>query len=103
MLMSKRIKDSRITKLVLLVFKPFIVPFIIIVFLLAITCSITDMLYIAFNNEEKVDINSELAYYQVKYEQNEMKNFFSSVWEFVENLFGNGIIGETEWPVKRTL
>ena len=103
MLMNKKHKQSKIIELVLLVIKPFIVPIIIITFLLAMICSITDILYIAFNNEDKVDINRELAYYQVKYEKNEMKEFFSSVWGFVQNLFGNGILGRTEWPVKRTL
>ena len=103
MLMSKKNKYSKIVGLVLFVFKPLIVPSIIIVFLLAMVCSITDMLYIAFNNEDKVDINRELEYYQVKYEKNEMQGFFSSVWEFVQNIFGNGMLGRTEWPVKRTL
>ena len=103
MLMNKKYKQSKVIGLVLLVIKPFIFPIIIIIYLLALICSITDILYIAFNNEEKVDINSELAYYQVKYEKNEMQGFFSSVWEFVQNIFGNGILGQTEWPVKRTL
>ena len=103
MLMSKKNKYSKIVGLVLFVFKPLIVPSIIIVFLLAMVCSITDMLYIAFNNEDKVDINRELEYYQVKYEKNEMQGFFSRVWEFVQNIFGNGMLGRTEWPVKRTL
>lgn len=103
MSMNKKNKQRKIIGLVLLVFKPFIVPIIIVICLLAMICSITDILYIAFNNEDKIDINRELAYYQVKYEKNEMQGFFSSVWEFVQNMFGNAILGRTEWPVKRTL
>ena len=101
--MNKKNKQRKIIGLVLIVFKPFIVPIIVITCLLAMICSITDILYIAFNNEDEVDINRELAYYQVKYEKNEMQGFFTSVWEFVQNLFGNGILGRTEWPVKRIL
>ena len=47
----------------IMILKPFIVPIIIIVILLAIVCSVTDILYIAFNHEEESNIKEELAYY----------------------------------------
>lgn len=86
--------------------KPFIVPIIIVVVILALACSITDILYIGFNNEDKVDMKKEMKYYDAEkeYEREEMKNFFSSVWEFVEKIFGGGEMSEeTEWPVERIL
>ncbi len=101
--MIKSIKNKKIAGLMLIFIKPFIIPIICITTILIFTFSITDILYIAFNNEEKIDINKELSYYQVKYERNEMQDFFSSVWKFVQNIFGNIILGQTEWPVKRTL
>lgn len=86
--------------------KPFIVPIIIVVVILALACSITDILYIGFNNEDKVDMKKEMKYYDAEkeYEREEMKNFFSSVWEFVEKIFGGGEMSEeTDWPVERIL
>ena len=86
--------------------KPFIVPIIIVVVILALACSITDILYIGFNNEDKVDMKKEMKYYDAEkeYEREEMKNFFSSVWEFVEKIFGGGELSEeTDWPVERIL
>ena len=77
---------------------------IIIVILLSIACSITDILYIGFNNEDKVDMKKELAYYNTEYKKDEAKNFFESVWEFVEKIFGGGeMTDKTDWPVKRTI
>lgn len=86
--------------------KPFIIPVLIIVMLLILVSSIADILYVAFNNEEKINLKEELEYYDAEneYEKEEMKSFFSSVWEFVEKIFGIGeISNETDWPVERTL
>lgn len=104
-MIKKRIKQKVIGFLLMLI-KPFIVPIIIVVVILALACSITDILYIGFNNEDKVDMKKEMKYYDAEkeYEREEMKNFFSSVWEFVEKIFGGGEMSEeTDWPVVRTL
>lgn len=104
-MIKKRIKQKVIGFLLMLI-KPFIVPIIIVVVILALACSITDILYIGFNNEDKVDMKKEMKYYDAEkeYEREEMKNFFSSVWEFVEKIFGGGEMSEeTEWPVERIL
>ena len=98
------IKILKVIGFVLMIIKPFIVPIIIIVILLSIACSITDILYIGFNNEDKVDMKKELAYYNTEYKKDEAKNFFESVWEFVEKIFGGGeMTDKTDWPVKRTI
>ena len=104
-MIKKRIKQKVIGFLLMLI-KPFIVPIIIVVVILALACSITDILYIGFNNEDKVDMKKEMKYYDAEkeYEREEMKNFFSSVWEFVEKIFGGGEMSEeTDWPVERIL
>ena len=54
--MIKNKVKQKVIGFVLMIIKPFIVPIIIIVILLSIACSITDILYIGFNNEDKVDI-----------------------------------------------
>ena len=64
------------------------------------------MLYVAFNNEEQIDLKEELRYYEKEkeYDKEEMKGFFASVWEFVDKIFGKGEMAEeTDWPVVRTL
>ena len=39
-----------------------------------------------------------------EYKKDEAKNFFESVWEFVEKIFGGGEMPDkTDWPVKRTI
>ena len=88
--MIKNKVKQKVIGFVLMIIKPFIVPIIIIVILLSIACSITDILYIGFNNEDKVDMKKELAYYNTEYKKDEAKNFFESVWEFVEKIFGGG-------------
>lgn len=102
--MIKNKVKQKVIGFVLMIIKPFIVPIIIIVILLSIACSITDILYIGFNNEDKVDMKKELAYYNTEYKKDEAKNFFESVWEFVEKIFGGGeMTDKTDWPVKRTI
>lgn len=102
-MIKKRIKQKVIGFLLMLI-KPFIVPIIIVVVILALACSITDILYIGFNHEDKVDMKKELAYYDTEYKKDEMKGFFQSVWEFVEKIFGDGEMSEeTDWPVVRIL
>jgi len=104
--MNKRNIRKVISSSLIFLIKPFIIPILIIVILLSFACTITDILYIAFNNDEEIDLKKELKYYDVEkeYEQEEMKSFFSSVWDFVEKLFGAGEMAEdTDWPVKRTV
>ncbi len=102
--MIKNKVKQKVIGFVLMIIKPFIVPITIIVILLSIACSITDILYIGFNNEDKVDMKKELAYYNTEYKKDEAKNFFESVWEFVEKIFGGGeMTDKTDWPVKRTI
>lgn len=87
--------------LVLIFIKPFIIPIIIIGIVIFLVCSITDVLYIAFNNDDEVDMQKELKYYETEYQEEEMTNFFSGVWDFVANIFGGGEMSEeTDWPVE---
>lgn len=102
-MIKEKVKSKMIGFIILLI-KPFIVPIMIILILLSIACSITDVLYIAFNHDDKIDMKKELKYYDTEYEKNEMKDFFSSVWEFVEKIFGGGeMTDKTDWPVERTI
>ncbi len=106
--MTKNIIKKKIVSMALFVVKPFIIPLIIIVIFIAIISSITDIIYIAFDNEDKVDMKKELAYYNTEYEKEkdkqEVKEFFASVWDFVDKIFGGGEMSEeTDWPVKRTI
>ena len=49
-------------------------------------------------------MKKELAYYNTEYKKDEAKNFFESVWEFVEKIFGGvEMTDKTDWPVKRTI
>lgn len=104
---KRRIK-KKIAKVVFVVIKPFTIPIIIVVIFIALITSITDILYIAFDNDDKIDMKKELAYYDTEYEREknkeEVKGFFASVWDFTSKLFGDGGMSEeTDWPVERTL
>lgn len=103
--MSKIKTNKRIIGFGILLLKPFIVPIIIISILITLASSITDMLYIAFNSEERANIEKELKYYDenIKYEENILKEFFTSVWNFVSGIFGAIFAEDTDWPVERTL
>lgn len=101
--MSKRKSKRKLAYFALLILKPFIIPILIIAILLALVTTITDILYIAFNGKEEVNIEEELKYYDVVYEENVLKEFFTSVWEFVSNLFGSLFAEDADWPVERTL
>ena len=112
MLMIKSYVKGKVKKkvisVILIIIKPFIIPILIILIFLALISSITDVLYIAFDNDDKVDMKEELAYYNTNYDKNrdkeEVKGFFDSVWEFVNKLFGGGGMSfETDWPVERIL
>lgn len=99
---------KKIIQVALIVIKPFIIPLLIIAIFISLISSITDILYIAFDNDDKVDMKKELAYYDTDYEKSkdkdEVKGFFQSVWDFVDKIFGGGEISEeTDWPVERTL
>lgn len=105
-IIKKKVKQ-KVIGFVLMLIKPFIVPIIIVVLLLALVSCITDILYIGFNNEDEIDMKTELAYYETEYEKEndkeEVKGFFSSVWEFVDGIFGGEMSEETDWPVERIL
>lgn len=110
MLVSKKFLKSKIKKKIagaaLLIIKPFIVPIIILLIFILIISTITDILYIGFDNEDEIDMEKELAYYDTDYneedDKNEVVEFFKSVWDFVAGLFG-GMAEDTDWPVERTL
>jgi hypothetical protein len=99
--------QKKIIGITLLIIRPFIIPIIIGIIFLAIVSSITDILYIAFDNDEEIDMKNELAYYNTEYkkedDKEEVKGFFSSVWDFVGKIFSGGMSEETDWPVERTL
>ena len=104
--MAKKTVKKTMISIILFIIKPFIVPIIIITILLLISCSITDIFYVAYNNDDKIDMKKELKYYdeEKEYEKNEMKDFLSSVWDFIQGIFGIGEMSEqTDWPVERTL
>lgn len=112
MLMSrsnlKQKAKKKIIGVALLILKPFIVPLLIMLIFITLISSITEILYIAFDNDDKIDMQKELAYYETEYEKpkhkSEVKEFFASVWEFVDKIFGSGEMSEeTDWPVERSL
>lgn len=99
---------KKVKKAVFVFIKPFIVPIIIFIILLMIISSITDVLYIAFDNDDEIDMKQELAYYNTSYDKEndkeEVKSFFRSVFEFTDMFFGGGEMSEeTDWPVERVL
>lgn len=86
--------------------KPFAIPIIIIVTLLIMVCTITDILYVGYNHEENIDMEAELKYYdaEIEYEKDEMKELFASVWDFVSKIFGENEMSEyADWPVERRI
>ena len=110
MLMTKQylqnITKKKLIQILLVVIKPFIVPILIILIFIALVSSITDILYISFSNDDKIDIKKELAYYNTQYEKEknkqEIKEFFTSVWDFVDKIFGGREMSdETDWPVEK--
>ena len=99
---------KKIMKVAFILIKPFIIPLLIFIMFLTIVSSITDVLYIAFDNDDKIDMTQELAYYDTVYQKEsdkeEVKGFFRSVFEFVDMFLGGGEMSEeTEWPVERIL
>ena len=64
---TSKVKKELTTILVVLI-KPFIIPILMIVILLALVCSITDIFYIAFNNDDKIDMKKEMKYYDTEKE-----------------------------------
>lgn len=102
---SKTIKKNTVTMMTLFIIKPFIVPLIILTILIVLIASITDILYVAFDNDDKIDVKTELKYYETDYnkdrDKSEVKVFFNSVWEFVSKMFGRyEILNNTDWPVE---
>ena len=110
-MIKENLKDkvkNKIIQVTLIVIKPFILPILIFAIFISLISSITDILYLAFDNDDKIDIKKELAYYDTDYEKSkdkdEVKGFFNSVWNFVKNIFGGREISdETDWPVERIL
>ena len=99
---------KKIMKVAFILIKTFIIPLLIFIMFLTIVSSITDVLYIAFDNDDKIDMTQELAYYDTVYQKEsdkeEVKGFFRSVFEFVDMFLGGGEMSEeTEWPVERIL
>ena len=98
---------KKIIGFLFLIVKPFIIPLLILLIFITLVSSITDILYVAFDNDDKVDMKKELAYYDTEYEKTkdkeEVKEFFQSVWDFVSKIFGSEMSEETDWPVERTL
>lgn len=98
---------KKIAKMALFIIKPFIVPMLLILILIILVSSITDMLYIVFDNEDKINMKNELAYYDTIYDsgkdKQEVKGFFTSVFDFTNNIFGREMSEETDWPVERIL
>ena len=105
---TKNKVKNKILSVAFIIIKPFIVPILILAVFISLISSITDILYIAFDNDEKIDMKKELAYYDTNYEKDrdkeEVKGFFASVWDFVDKIFGGGeMTDETDWPAVRTL
>lgn len=105
--MKNKVKN-KIIGVALVIIKPFIIPVLIITIFISFISGITDILYIAFDNDDKIDMKKELAYYDTDYDKSrdkeEVKGFFASVWDFVEKIFGDGEMSEeTDWPVIRSL
>lgn len=109
--MSKKTSRNKFMKKIIgaifFILKPFIIPIVILLIFILIISTITDILYIGFDNEDKIDMTKELAYYDTEYnekdDKNEVKEFFSSVWDFISGLFSGGMSTETDWPVERIL
>lgn len=109
--MSKKDKKSKVKKRIVgiafLLIKPFIVPLLLVAIILILVSTITDILYLIFNNDGSVDITKELAYYDIKFDMDidleDVKNFFVSVWEFADEYLGLGMSADADWPVERTL
>lgn len=108
-MIKKQIKEKvrkKVAGIAFMIIRPLIVPIVIIGIFVTFVSGITDILYIGFDNDDKVDMKKELAYYDTEYDaqrdKNEVKGFFESVWDFVKGIFG-GMSTETDWPVERLL
>ena len=64
---------SKVMGMAFIIIKPFIVPIIILLIFILIISSITDILYIAFDNDDKVDMKKELSYYNTEYDKGKDK------------------------------
>ena len=64
---------NKILSVAFIIIKPFIVPILILAVFISLISSITDILYIAFDNDEKIDMKKELAYYDTNYEKDRDK------------------------------
>lgn len=97
---AKREIKKKIIKYTILILKPFIVPISICLILFLLVCYITDIFYLGINNEEKSNMKKEIKYYTAKeYTQDDSKNFFESVGDFISGIFKSEIIDNADWPV----
>lgn len=97
---TKNKMKKKIITFILLIIKPFIIPIIIIAITFLLIGYITDIFYIGIKNEEKSNMKNEVKYYTAKeYTDEDSKNFFDSVGEFISNIFKKEIIADAEWPV----
>lgn len=104
----KQKAKKKILSFIFFAIKPFIIPLLILLLFLTLVSSITDILYVVFLNDDKIDVKKELSYYDTEYEKTkdkeEVKGFFQSVWDFVAKIFGGKEMSEeTDWPVVRIL
>lgn len=70
---TKNKVKNKILSVAFIIIKPFIVPILILAVFISLISSITDILYIAFDNDEKIDMKKELAYYDTNYEKDRDK------------------------------
>lgn len=88
----------KVLKVAFFAIKPFIVPIVIILVILWLGCYITDIFYIGTKGEQETEFKQELKYYTAEeYTEDEKKNFFESVGDFLDGLFKKVI--DSEWPV----
>ena len=66
--MAKKKTKRKVAGIIFFFIKPFIVPILIIGILLTLASSITDIFYVAFNNDDKIDMKKEMKYYDAEKE-----------------------------------
>lgn len=89
---------KKVLKLAFFIFKPFIIPIIVVLIIILLGCYITDIFYIGANGEEEEQFKKELKYYTTEeYTEEEKKSFFESIGDFLDGLFKKVI--NSAWPV----
>ena len=94
MLMSRNYLKQKLKKKIVgatfLILKPFIIPIIIVLAFIILISSITDILYIAFDNDDKIDMKKELAYYDTEYEKDKDYFPYKSILHYADMLADGG-------------